>query len=173
MSEQPIQVKPANALPVQQQNDSLPLKQTSKQGLLAAGSVLGFLLVIILLSKVNDVRHHRLPFLWKGRLKKMVTTSNKHIDTGSKLLDSDPHMAHEHAIKAQSLLESAQGLIGSAPLTTMTGYDIEALENSISELLHNTNKKRAFYNGSRFQRGNNVTQKSVVQQAKVSDNKTP
>lgn len=111
----------------------LPLKRKGTQGLIAAGSVLGLLFIIVMLSKLNELRHHRLPFLWRGRLKRMVNTSAKHLRIAEETKDGG--IALHHVIQAQTMLESAQTLVGTASLSKFTGLNIEELERSIEDVL--------------------------------------
>jgi ABC-type lipoprotein release transport system permease subunit len=111
----------------------LPLKRKGAQGLIAAGSVLGVLVLIVILSKMNEIRHHRLPVMWRGRLKRMVSTSAKHLRIAEETTDSG--IAMHHAVQAQTTLESAQTLVGSASLAKFTGMNIEELEKSIEDVI--------------------------------------
>jgi hypothetical protein len=111
-----------------------PLKNKGIQGLICGGVVLGALLIIILLSKLNEARKHKLPMLWRGRLKKLVDKSAKNVRIAEE--SNDAGMALHHAIQAQSILETAQDMIGAGNLAKITGMDIEILDQKIQSVIH-------------------------------------
>jgi hypothetical protein len=63
----------------------------------------------------------------------MVITSAKHLRIAEETKEHG--MALHHAIQAQTTLESAQSLVGSASLSKYTGMNIEELEKSIEDVM--------------------------------------
>lgn len=88
-----------------------PFRRRELQGVAGASIVLGVLLVIVTLSKLNEARHHRLPFMWRKRLRRMVLDSANHLKEAE--LSTSTLASYHHAVAADSLLSAAKNMVGN------------------------------------------------------------
>lgn len=110
------------------------LKHKGITGLIAASVVMAVLFLIILLSKLNEVRHNRVPVLWNAKLKKMAKQATKHLKEARDAKDET--MAIHHAYQAKALFDSVHDLVGSASMAKICGIDIPGMEAAIEKALH-------------------------------------
>lgn len=110
-----------------------PLRQRGIQGLTGAAIVLGSLLLIVSLSKFNEMRHHRLPLMWRKRLRRMVLDCANHLKEADQ--STSTLTSYHHALAAESLLSAAKGLVGSQGISKITGLNVERLEGDIEKWL--------------------------------------
>lgn len=116
-----------------------PLKRKGIQSVIIAGIVLLILIVLVGLSKFNEVRHNRLPFSWRSRLKQIVIDSATNANLANEV--KDVRKSYHHLITAKTMLQMAQRLVGSGNLSSLTGMNIESLEQYINDNLLKVGKK--------------------------------
>jgi hypothetical protein len=120
------------------------LLSRGKQGLIGAGVVMSLFLLIVVLSKANDIAKRRLPMMWRMRLRKMVQES---INAVKLAKESDDEVErHRNLIAADTYLETAKRLVGTGSLADMAGIDIAKLETDLErELARSTNTLKGLY----------------------------
>lgn len=112
------------------------MRRNGLRGLLVAASVLVFSIIVILLSKWNEVRLQRVPVVWKNRLKGLVHNST----VALKLARSAPNNKEQqrYAEDARLILSSAKMLAGTVDLSKLSSYDVATLDTEIDSILQNT-----------------------------------
>ena len=124
------------------------LKSHGLRGIIVAAVIVGLLFIIILISKLNDVRLQRVPAVWRNRLKTMVKDCAEALSMAKDA--KSPSSILRYAVEASILLTSSRKLAGGNDLSKMSGFDIGKLESEInsimkreipSELQIDTNKK--------------------------------
>jgi len=114
----------------------ISVKKKTIQAILGAMVVLITVSIIIVLSKSNDTRHHRVPFSLKKRVKDMVEESANKIKEAQNNESKDKGLSYHNTVEAHAFLKAAKTLIGLDTLPKLSGYDINALENKIESLYH-------------------------------------
>lgn len=73
----PISTPFSNSDPNCNKEKNFLLKRHGLRGVIVAFVVVGVALVIILISKYNDIRLQRIPMIWRNRIKTMVKGFSK------------------------------------------------------------------------------------------------
>lgn len=109
------------------------LNRRGTRGLVGAAAVWLALLLVVALSKLNEVRQQRLPSRWRARIRGMVLESARNLRVAEETLE--PYVAYGHALRADAMLQSAQSIVGPADLTNLAGLDTERLAEDIQRFL--------------------------------------
>lgn len=117
-----------------------PLKKRGKQGIISACIVLAIVLLIIILSKFNDIRQYRVPYLWKRRAINVIEEVYTKLKAAEAANDNNAQLAFRLAIQSESLLHSALSIIGEETLRRATGVDLNELETKIQAVILATSK---------------------------------
>lgn len=104
-------------------------------GIAGGVSVMVILIIVIVLSKMNEIAHSRISLATKRRLKNVVLTAAKHLRQSEE--SKNKQISYYHALSADTTLKSAKLLAGGSSLSRITGYDIDSLETNIEKILHN------------------------------------
>jgi hypothetical protein len=111
------------------------LRKHGLKGLAVAGLVLVVVLIIIMLSKLNEVRHYRVPMIWRKKVRKMIENSAKSLKNSQN--STDKLAGYHYALEAKTILHSARDLVGDADLSSITNYRLDKLEADIEFALDN------------------------------------
>jgi hypothetical protein len=112
---------------------NLLLKKHGIRGIIVAASVTAVVVLIILISKWNDVRQQRVPSIWKGRLRSIVKDCSGAVKL-AKESERNPEIAIQHTIQAKAMLDDAKKIAGTTDLAKISGFDMHALEAEIDML---------------------------------------
>ncbi len=113
-------------------NENFLLKEYGIRGLIVMLVIVGFALLIIILSKVNDWVKYRLPMTWQSRIK----TSMKEIEQMFKQA-KETKSNRERLILLEAItvsLNQLSKLIGPNELIRLTGIEIDKMEQEIVEM---------------------------------------
>lgn len=109
------------------------LKSQGMRGIIVAVSVVGVAFIIIVLSKLNEIRLHKVPYVWRGKLKSMVKDSVNSLKMARET--SNIGTSHKYALEASITLADAKRLVGTSDLGKISGFDVSKLESEIDSLL--------------------------------------
>lgn len=113
-------------------NENFLLKEYGIRGLIVMLVIVGFALLIIILSKVNDWVKYRLPMTWQTRIK----TSMKELEQIFKQA-KETKSNHERLVLLESItvsLNQLSKLVGPNELIRLTGIEVDKLEQEITEM---------------------------------------
>lgn len=108
-------------------------KRNGIRGVIVAVVVVGVAFLIILVSKWNEIRQQRVPFVWRNRIKGLVNDSAEALHLAQEA--TAPGTSYKHALRAHSILSDVKKLVGTVNLSKLSGYDISKLESEIEALL--------------------------------------
>jgi hypothetical protein len=117
---------------------ALVMVSRGKQGLIGAAIVFSVFLLIISLSKANDIAKRRLPMMWRMRLRKMIRDAIERVEQARET--SDQVEKYKNLVYADTLLDSAKRLVGTGTLSEMAAMDVTQLEYDIEEGLAETQR---------------------------------
>lgn len=109
------------------------MKRNGIRGIIIAVVVTGVAFLIILISKWNEIRQQRIPFVWRNRLKSMISDCTNALKLAQ---DASSHgTSFKYAIEAHTILNGAKKLVGTTDLSKLSGYNISKIESEIEALL--------------------------------------
>lgn len=118
------------------------LRKHGTKGIAGALVVLAVVIVLIFLSKLNEVRQYRVPMVWRKRVRRMIEASAKQLKMAQDA--NHPSIAYHHALEAETTLRAVKNLVGEADLSSLTNYHIGNLESEIDNVL-STNIPEEFH----------------------------
>lgn len=106
-----------------------PLKRKTQYAIIGAIITVTVVVIVIIFSKLNEVRNHKVPMVWRNRVKDVM----RNVDKFVKLAKAEPNSAntYHNITKAIVYMEAAKQLVGIEALPKLSGYDIGKLEVEI------------------------------------------
>jgi len=109
------------------------MKKNGIRGVIVAIVVVASAVLLILISKWNEVRQERIPFVWRNRLKSMIQDCVSTLKMAQE--STVAGTSYKYALEANVLLNSAKKLVGTADLGKLSSLDVSKLESEIESLL--------------------------------------
>lgn len=108
------------------------LKKRSRQGLIGAGVIFSIFVITVLLSKFNEIRHHRVPFIWKKKIERMIKDVQRNVTLCENATSEIERF--QRISDARCVLETAKKLTDPISLKKLSRIDVDMLEDKVDNL---------------------------------------
>lgn len=109
------------------------MRKNGIRGIIVSISVIVFFIFIILISKWNEIRQEKIPFVWKKKVNLLLDECNNTINLANK--ESEPKKIYKYIIESNTIFKTIKKIIGKNKLDKNFEDNLIKIENQLNEML--------------------------------------
>lgn len=119
-------------------NENFLLKEYGVRGIIVMLVIVGFALLVIFLSKVNDWAKYRLPMTWQTRIKSSMKEIEQIFKQSKETKSNQERLVLLETVSV--LLKQLMKFVGPNDLIRLTGIEVDKMEQEVVEMKTKTEK---------------------------------